>query len=468
MTGPSVETYDFVVLGSGTAGYSAAIRAARLGASAAVVECRETGGTCLNRGCIPTKALIGSLEALEKARRAAFFGFTAGTPSPDWPAMQARKKRIVDQLVGGVEKLLAGNGVRLVRGRASLADPAEADVRDASGGGIRLRAARAVVLATGSEPAKPELFPFDGRHVITSDEALELGSVPESVLIVGAGAVGVEFGRVFASLGSRTTLVEMMDQVLPGMDGRAAQTLAAAMGRRGIQVRTGAAVRSVLVRDGRCVTELAGGRTEESEMVLVCAGRAPNSAGLGLEALGVRTDRGFVRTDDAGLTSVPGLYAAGDVAGKRLLAYTAAREGVRAVEHALGRALPADDGVLPLTVFSDPEVACVGLSEKEAADRGIETRTGRFQMAALGKAAAAGETEGFVALVADAATERLLGGQVVGPHASELIAEIALAIRLRATAGDVAGTLHSHPTLSEAVCEAAHDVRGESIHKMRR
>jgi dihydrolipoamide dehydrogenase len=290
------------------------------------------------------------------------------------------------------------------------------------------------------------------------------------VLIVGAGAVGAEFARVFASLGSRTTIVEMMSQVLPGMDGRVAQTLAAAMGRRGIQLRTGAAVRSVVVRDGKCVTELADGRTEESEKVLVCAGRAPNSAGLGLEALGVgaQGDRGFIRTDDSGRTGLPGLYAAGDVAGKWLLAYTAAREGVRAVEHALGRELPADDGVVPLTVFSDPEVACVGLSEKEASDKGIETRTGRFQMAALGKAAASGETEGFVALVADAATERLLGGQVVGPHASELIAEIALAVRLGATAGDLAGTLHSHPTLAEAVCEAAHDVRGESIHKMRR
>jgi dihydrolipoamide dehydrogenase len=202
--------------------------------------------------------------------------------------------------------------------------------------------------------------------------------------------------------------------------------------------------------------------------VLVCAGRTPNSGGLGLEAAGVTPERGFIPTDASGRTAVAGLYAAGDVAGKWLLAYTAGREGMRAAEHAMGRPLPPDDGVVPVTVFSDPEVAAVGLTEKEAAERGVETRTGRFLMAALGKAVAAGETEGFVALVADAATERILGGQVVGPHASELIAEITLAVRLGLTAADVAGTLHSHPTLAEAVCEAAHDVRGESIHKMRR
>jgi dihydrolipoamide dehydrogenase len=468
MMGTPVETFDIVVLGSGTAGYSAALRAARLGASAAVVEHRETGGTCLNRGCIPTKALIGSVEALEKARRAASFGFSAGTPVPDWPAMQARKKRIVGQLVGGVEKLLSGNGVRFVRGRATLAEPLEAVVRDPAGGETRLRAARAVIVATGSEPSRPGIFPFDGRHVITSDEALELDAVPESLLIVGAGAVGVEFGRVFASLGSRTVIVEMMNQALPGMDGRVGQTLTASMGRKGIRIHTGVAVRSVKVRDGRCVTELADGRIEETEKVLVCAGRTPNSGGLGLEAAGVTPERGFIPTDASGRTAVAGLYAAGDVAGKWLLAYTAGREGMRAAEHAMGRPLPPDDGVVPVTVFSDPEVAAVGLTEKEAAERGVETRTGRFLMAALGKAVAAGETEGFVALVADAATERILGGQVVGPHASELIAEITLAVRLGLTAADVAGTLHSHPTLAEAVCEAAHDVRGESIHKMRR
>ncbi len=466
--GTPVETFDILVLGSGTAGYSAALAAARLGASVAVVENREIGGTCLNRGCIPTKALIGSLEAFEKAKRASSFGFSAGTPVPDWPAMQARKKRIVGQLVGGVEKLLSGSGVRLMRGRAGLDGPLTVLVRDAEGGEARLAASKAVIVATGSEPARPAIFPFDGVHVITSDEALELEAVPESLLVVGAGAVGVEFGRVFASLGTRVVIVEMADRILPGMDSRAGQTLAAAMGRRGVRIHTGVAVRSVFVRNGRCVTELADGRAEETEKVLVCAGRTPNSAGLGLEAAGVTLERGFIRADEYGRTSAAGLYAAGDVAGKWLLAYTAAREGIRAAEHAMGRPLPPNDGTVPVTIFSDPEVASVGLTGKEAEDRGIETKTGRFLMAALGKAAAAGETEGFVALVADAATERILGGQVVGPHASELIAEIALAVRLGLTAGDVAGTLHSHPTLAEAVCEAAHDVRGECLHKLRR
>ncbi|MBN2201259.1 dihydrolipoyl dehydrogenase [bacterium] len=463
-----VEKCDIVVLGSGTAGYSAALSAARLGASVTVIESRETGGTCLNRGCIPTKALIGSLEAFEKAKRAASFGFSAGTPVPDWPAMQARKKRIVGQLVGGVEKLLSGSGVRLVRGRATLDGPLTVLIRGSEGGETRLAASRAVIVATGSEPARPAIFPFDGVHVITSDEALELEAVPESLLVVGAGAVGVEFSRVFASLGSRVVMVEMADRILPGMDGRAGQTLAAAMGRRGVRIHAGAAVRSVAVRNGRCVTELADGRAEETEQVLVCTGRTPNTAGLGLEAAGATLERGYLRADETGRTSAAGLYAAGDVAGKWLLAYTAAREGIRAAEHAMGRPLPPDVGPVPVTVFSDPEVASVGLTAEEAGDRGIGTKTGRFLMAALGKAAAVGETEGFVALVADAATERILGGQAVGPHASELIAEIALAVRLGLTAGDVAGTLHSHPTLAEAVCEAAHDVRGECLHKLRR
>jgi dihydrolipoamide dehydrogenase len=432
-----------------------------------LIESREVGGTCLNRGCVPTKALIGSLEALEKTRKAEAFGFSAGVPAPDPAAMHRRKERIVAQFVGGVEKLLAGHGVRLVRGRGRLVSGNRAAVTTDSGD-VEITASRAVLIATGSEPARPAAFPFDGTRVMTSNEALGLTVIPPSVLIVGAGAIGMEFARIFRSLGAEVTVVEMLAQVLPGVDGRAAQALAAGAQRRGIRLLTATTVERIEPDDDGVLTTLSNGESVPADRVLVSTGRSPNSAGLGLEALGVRMRKGFVETDETGRTAVDGLYAAGDVAGKRLLAYTAAREGMRAVEHALGRRVPVQDGIVPMTVFSDPEVAVVGLSEKEALDRGIDAAVGRFPFAASAKALAIEEPEGFVALVADRATDRLVGGQIVGPHASDLISEITLAIRLGATAADVASTLHSHPTLSECVAEAAHDVHGEAIHFLRK
>jgi dihydrolipoamide dehydrogenase len=412
--------------------------------------------------------LIGSLEALEKARKAEAFGFSTGPVVPDWTHMKIRKDRIVSQLVAGIERLLAGNKVRVVRGRGLLTSPSNVRVVDASGAEAVLEASRAVLVATGSEPARPAAFPFDGNHVLTSDELLESTDLPKSLLVVGAGAIGAEFARVFHSLGIAVHLVEMLNQVLPGMDARVSQAVAVAMKKRGIEVRTSSAVSQMTLENGTVLTKLASGETLRTEKALVATGRSPRADGLGLEALGVTRQKGFIRTDAFGRTDAPGVYAAGDVAGKWLLAYTAAREGMRSVEHALGREVPPDDGVVPVTVFTDPEAACVGLAEKEASERGIEVRVGRIPFAGNGKAMAVDETEGFVALVAEASTDRLLGGQVVGAHASDLIAEIALAIRLKATAGDVASTLHSHPTFAESVMEAAHDAHGEAIHKLRR
>ncbi len=460
--------YDIVILGAGTGGYTAAIRAAQLGASAALVESREVGGTCLNRGCIPTKALIGSLEAVEKARKSRAFGFTADRVAPCLPEMMDRKRRIVSQTVQGVERLLQGNGVQLIRGKGILGSNRRVRAVLPDGGEIPI-GAKTVLIATGSEPARPKVFPFDGKSVMTSDDVLRLENIPGSILIVGAGAIGVEFARIFRSLGADVILVEMLDQVLPGADARVSQALSGSMRKKGIQIRTKTAVEKMEIAADGVTAALAGGETVRAEKALVSTGRAPNSSGIGLETAGVETRGGFVVTDENGRTGVPGVYAAGDVAGKWLLAYTAAREGARAVEHALGR--PPDaagEPVVPLTVFSDPEAAWVGLSEREASEKGMDVRVGRFFFAALGKASAIDETEGFAALVADKSSGRLIGGQIVGPHASDLIAEIALAIRLHATARDVAATLHSHPTLSEAVMEAAYDAHGESIHKMRK
>jgi dihydrolipoamide dehydrogenase len=461
--------YDLVVLGAGTAGYTAAIRAAQLGARAALIESREVGGTCLNRGCIPTKALIGSLEAMEKAKKAETFGFHAGEVVPDLRMMMERKRRIVSSLVQGVEKLLQGNRVRLFRGMGRLDSDRRVRVRVSdSVGDETVLDAKVVLLATGSEPSRPKIFPFDGKIVLTSDDILEISEIPKSLLIVGAGAIGVEFARIFQSLGSEIVLVEMMEQILPGMDGRIAQVLTASMKRKGIQIKTKTSVEKVEIRDGAVVSLLTGGDTVRTEKALICTGRTPNTQGIGLEARGIQSDKGFIRTDGFCRTNLPGVYAAGDAAGKRLLAYTAAAEGVRAVEHALEKDVSPEESVVPLTVFSDPEAATVGLCEREAIEKGMEIRVGRSMFAANGKAMSVDETEGFVALVAEKTSDRLVGGQVVGPHASELIAEIAMAIRLGACARDVAATLHSHPTLAETVMEAAHDVHGESIHKIRK
>ena len=462
-----MEQFDVAVMGAGTGGYVAAIRSTQLGARTALVEHREIGGTCLNRGCIPTKALIGSLEAMEKARKAEHFGFRAGAVVPDLTRMMTRKKEVVTRLVRGVETLLRRNGIQVFSGRGSFRSAEEIQVVDAEGKEAVFQAQK-VVVATGSEPARIPAFGVDGKHVITSDEALELPRVPESILIVGAGAIGVEFARIFRSLGSDVTLVEMMDQVLPGLDRRASQTLTAGMKRTGIDVKTGVAIERVEVLGETVRSTLAGGETAETEKVLVSIGRTPNSGGIGLEMLGVKVEDGWVRVNERMETNVPGVYAIGDVVGGLLLAYTASAEGMVAVENALGRDVVMDYRAVPWTVFSNPEVAFVGLSEKEAVEKGFEVVVGRFPFAANGKAFSIDETQGFVAVVADKKTDEVLGGQVVGPHASDLIAELTLAVQLRAKARDVARTLHSHPTLAEAVMEAAHDVHGEAVHKVRR
>jgi dihydrolipoamide dehydrogenase len=461
------ESVDIAILGSGTGGYTAAIRAAQWGASVALIESREVGGTCLNRGCIPTKALIGSLEAMEKAKKAEVFGFSSGEVVPNLQQMMERKRRIVASLVQGVTKLLQGNGVKMLKGKGVLLSDRRIRVTDQAGDETILDA-KTVLLATGSEPTRPKFLHCDGINILTSDEILELSDFPKSLLIVGAGAIGVEFARIFRSLGSDVVLVEMMDQILPDTDRRVAQVLSACMKRRGIEIKTQMKIEKVEIRDGSVFSLLGSGETVRTEKVLIAVGRTPNSESIGMETLGVHAENGFVRTDGFGRTNVPGLYAAGDVAGKWLLAYTAALEGVRAVEHSLGKAVPPENGVVPLTVFSDPEVAMVGLSENEAIQKGMEVRVGRFLFAANGKAAAIDETEGFAALVAEKKSDTIVGGQIVGPHASDLIAEIALAIRLGAKAGNVADTLHSHPTLAESVMEAALDVNGESIQKMRK
>lgn len=462
-----MEPFDIAVLGGGTGGYTAAIRAAQLGARVALIENRELGGTCLNRGCIPTKSLIASCEAMELAKKGNVFGFQSESVRPDLRKMTERKQQVVSRLVKGVEQLLKGNRVELLAGWGELISADTVRVAQRDGNETEIHAKK-IILATGSEPARRPEFRIDGKTVFTSDEALEIQAIPESILIVGAGAIGAEFARIFHSLGSKVILIEMENQVLPGMDARLAQVLSAKMRRMGIEVKTGKAIQEIQVQNNTTLSVLSGGETVQTEKVLVSIGRTPNSSGIGLEKIGVATEKGFVRINDKMETSVPGVYAVGDLAGKWLLAYTAAQEGVTAVENALGRNSFMDYGTVPLTIFSDPEVACVGFAEREAIEKGIESSVGRFQFAGNGKAVVMDETDGFVSIVADRKTGEVIGGQIAGPRASDLIAELALAIRLRMKVKDISDTLHSHPTLAEAVAEAAHDACGQSIHRMRK
>lgn len=463
------QEFDVIVLGGGVAGYPAAIRAASLGASVALVEFQKLGGTCLNRGCIPTKTLIASIEAMEKAKSGEIFGFSGHDVAPDWAKMQARKNRVVNQLIQGVEKLLQGNKVSIFYGKGKIQSSNEILVHENSGNEALLRARKGIIIATGSVPWIPPQWSVDKNFILTTDEMLELSSVPESLLIIGGGAIGVEFSRIFSALGSRVILVELMDRILPFLDTRIGQMLSMSMQKQGIAIKTGVSVQEMKVENGKVRTLLTNEEMVEAEKVLVSIGREANTKGLGLEGLGIEQNKkGFIQTDLFHQTSVRGIYAVGDVAGRFLLAYTAMAEGVRAVEHVLGKEIPPWEPVVPLTIFSKPEVACVGLSESEAREKGMEIRVGRFFFSGNGKALAIGGPEGFVSLIAKASTGQILGGQVIGPHASDLIAEITLAIRLKATAKDIAETLHSHPTLSEVIMECAHDVDGNAIHKMRR
>jgi dihydrolipoamide dehydrogenase len=449
------------------AGYSGAIRAARLGARVALVENRELGGTCLNRGCIPTKSLIASVEAMEKARKGGLFGFQAEGIGPDFARMVERKNEVVKRLVLGVEQLVRGNGIEWVAGKGELVSKDTVKVSAPDGSEKLLKSPR-ILLATGSEPLRRPAFGIDGVNVLTSDEALQLRTVPKSLLIIGAGAVGVEYARLFRSCGAGIIVAEMESQVLPGMDARLAQVLSAKMKKNGIDVRTGSPLVEIRVAPGMVTSVFENGTAVQTEKVLVSTGRSPNSKGMGLEQAGIETEGGFIRTNDKLETSIPGIYAAGDVAGKWLLAYTAVMEGVAAAENAMGRERRVEYRAVPVTVFSDPEIACVGLTEKQARENGMETSVGRFLFAALGKALALDETEGYVSIVADKKTGEVLGGQIAGPQASNLIQEIVLAVRLRLKAADLAETLHSHPTLVEALMEAACDVNGEAIHKLRK
>jgi dihydrolipoamide dehydrogenase len=458
------EHYDLTVIGGGPGGYVAAIRGAQLGLKVALVEKHLLGGVCLNWGCIPTKALLASAAAASAAARAAELGVDAPLAGVRPADVFRRKDEVVSRLRSGVETLLRKRQVTVVRGTGALDGAGRVEV--AADGGARRLESGSVILATGSDAFVPPAFPLDGRVVMTSREALETPSVPGSVVVVGAGAVGCEFAGFYAGMGSRVTLVEMLPEILPGEDPAAARVLRAAFRRSGVDVRAGAAVASVEVGAGGAEVALADGTAVHAERVLVAVGRRPASQGLRLDEHGVVTDRGAVRVNERMETTAPGVYAIGDLVGGLLLAHVASREGIVAASRVAGKDLVMDYRAVPRCTFTHPEVAGVGLTEEGAAAAGITVKAGRFPFSALGKAVAEGDAQGFVKVVCDAESGVIVGGTIVGRGASDLIHEIALAVHARLTVDDLASAVHAHPTLAEAVMEAAEAAEGLSVHSL--
>ncbi len=457
-------TYDLIVIGTGPGGYHAAIRAAQLGLKVLAVEAAEVGGVCLNVGCIPTKALLHAAETYHTAKEGASFGVLTA-PSLDLNKLAAWRDGVVKRLTGGVRTLLKGNQVELVEGFARLKAPTVVEV-----GGATYQA-KSVILATGSEPAPLKGFEVNGKDVLDSTSALRVEEgIPGRLLVIGGGAVGLEFAQIYHRMGSQVTLIEYMPQILPQGDPETAALLARALTKEGIAIQTRTmALGYERRKDGLHVAlKPVEGPGEEKEVVvdkiLVAVGRRPRSQGLGLEALGVQLDqKGFIQVNRRMETSLPGLYAIGDVARPPLLAHKAMREGIVAAENASGRN-SAFDFQIPNVVYTEPEWASVGLTEEEAKKAGYKVKVGKFPLAASGRALTLGKAEGLIKVVGDEETDLLLGVHLVGPMAGELVAEAALALEMAATVSDLALTLHAHPTLSEGLMEAAEALHKQAIH----
>jgi dihydrolipoamide dehydrogenase len=462
--------YDVVIIGSGPGGYVAAIRAGQLGLKVAIVEKDDRfGGTCLLRGCIPTKALLFNAKLYQQFLNAKEFGITYKDLALDLKVVQQRKNKIVLKNAKGVEFLLKKNKVETVRGYGSLASPTSVLVKSPTGEEKSLET-RHVILATGSEP---KIFPninVDGKHVITNNEALELESVPKSMVVIGAGAVGVEFASIYSRFGSKITLVEMLPQILPFEDSEVAAELEKIFRKQGITVMTKTSLEKLdLMKDGVSVTvkNTVDGKviSIEAEKALIAVGRAPNTANIGLEKVGIQTERNFVLINDYMQTNVSSVYAIGDIVPKPQLAHMASFEAHVAVEHIAGHhPRPINYDLCPSCTYCDPEVASVGISEKKALERGRQVKVGRFPFMAIAKAGIVGEPEGFVKIVSDAKFGEILGVQIIGPHATDVIAEACVAMTMEATAEDLALTIHAHPTIAEAMGEAAHAAFDLPIH----
>ncbi|MBI4215861.1 MAG: dihydrolipoyl dehydrogenase [Chloroflexi bacterium] len=456
--------YDITIIGGGPGGYVGAIRASQLGARVALVEKDRLGGTCLNRGCIPTKALAKAVEVLAEAKHAAEYGVKVSSPTVDFRKMMERKNTVVNNLVSGIEGLMKAGAIDVYKGAGRLVSPARVAVV-----GQELKTKK-VVLATGSVPARIPVPGLDLPGVVTSDDILNLTELPKSLVIIGGGVIGMEFASIFGALGTKITVVEMLPAILPPCDEELARRYHQMARSQGIDINVSAKVKGV--RQGQDSLEVVfdtakGESVAPAQMVLVAVGRSPYTEGLGLAEVGVTMNRRAIAANEHLETNLPGVYAIGDAIGGIMLAHVASHEGEVAVENALGRRRKADYSAVPGCIFTNPEIADVGLSEKEAKDKGIPHKVSKFPFSASGRAQTMGEAQGLVKMICEEGSGKVLGVHILGPRATDLIAEAALAVRLGVTAKDLAHTIHAHPTLPETVMEAAMAQLDGAIHVRR-
>ena len=469
-------TYDVIVIGAGTGGYVAAIRAAQLGKTVAVVEKQKAlGGTCLIWGCIPTKALLEHAHALKIMQNAKEWGVTFGdgkpTPSIEMGQVHTRKDKIVTGLTKGIEYLFKKNKITWIKGTARLGGGGVVEIVE---GDKQTLQATDIVVATGSTPRSVPGIEIDRKRIITSDEAIHLKTVPKSLVIMGSGAVGVEFASIYRRFGSDVTIIELLPRLVPVEDEAVSAELEKSFKKQGIKVMTGAKVTKAKTTNAGVDLDAqmpdGGTQTISAEILLVATGRAPVTTGLGAEELGIQMDRGYIKVDELYRTSVPNISAIGDVitlgAGAHpQLAHVSSMEGIVTAERLAGLDVrPLNYHHVPGCTYCDPEIGSVGLTEAEARNRGYDVRVGSFPFGVLGRAKMAGESEGFVKIVADKKYDEVLGVHMIGPRSTELVAEAVLALRLECTAEELIRTIHAHPTFSEAVGEAAHAVHGAAIH----
>ena len=460
---------DVVIIGGGPGGYVAAIKAAHLGLKAVLVEKDKLGGVCLNRGCIPTKALVSTAELLNNLQRAEEFGIQLKDYSFDFPAVMKRKDMITRRLSSGVEQLMKANQVRVVKGEGQIIEPGKAEVTDTAGQKEVIKT-KNIIIATGSSVMKLPIPGLDVEGVITSDKALSLSELPSRMIIIGGGVVGIEFAGIFKALGVEITVVEMLPRILLPIDEEIARRLTQILKRKGIEVLTDCKVKGIKKNNQNLeilVSTTDGEKKLETEKVLLAAGRVPELGNIDVQGLGIELDGKAIKVDEKMRTNIPGIYAVGDVVGKIMLAHVASREGIVAVENISGKEVLMDYKVVPNCVFSMPEVASVGLTEEEARKENDNIKVSKFPFMANGKALGMGETEGMVKIIADGDTLELLGLHILGAHASDLITEGTLALSMEATAEEIINTIHAHPTLAEAIAEAAEGILGKPIHLAR-
>jgi dihydrolipoamide dehydrogenase len=453
------------ILGAGPGGYVAAIKAAQLGARVTVIEDVEVGGTCLHWGCIPTKTLIASAEMIARTRELGKFGLELkGEVIPNLARIVERKSKVVNTQVKGIKGLLKSWGVSLKEGRGVLESPREVLITLKNGTREKIETDK-IIIATGSRPAQIPVLPYDGKNIISSKDALDLTEVPKSLLIVGAGVIGCEFAFIYRELGTEITMVEMLPRALATEDHEISDLLQRELKKKKIKLLTRVHIEKVEIREDGVHAFLSDGSGLTAEKVLVSVGRDFNSENIGAEATGIQKgDRGEIIVNNKMETNIPGVYAIGDVTGGLLLAHTASAEGIVAAENVMDMQSTIDYSVVPTAIFTSPEIASVGLREYQAEEKGQSYRTGHFQFRSLGKAHAMGEISGFIKILAEKPSDKIIGTHIMGPHASDLIHEAALAMKAGLTVKDIADTIHAHPTLSEGIREAADDIHGESVH----